>query len=346
MVNNYQLFNSSYTTLSSDDDFLDQNHPDFEIPMPELWNTGNVALPVIDEISESFSKRNANDDHEASISSSKKVRVVTPLPEPVEQEPFPITLDIREEAKQSSRRTRRIIQADRANIFTEAENKRIIQGKEANEPFTKIAEALNMSVGKIKYQWYNHLSKDHPELAKTKKPIEPILSLFTPGEEETLLDGIKKRLSWGQIAKILKRPAKEIKYHWDYDLSKNHPGVEYDPVDPKSTTLFNDEIDKKIADLINTGFTYDAVGKELGYEGHQIRHRWNGPLRGKFPDVIYTHTHLRTNFNIPQPAPIQQPLLLIPAIPPHLHYNMQVQQAAYFNGGIPPFPFTYWKPNN
>lgn len=335
MINNYQLFNSSYTTISSDDDLIDQNPLHFELPMPELWNT---ALPVIDEISESFSKRNANDGHEASLSSSKRIRPATPSLEPLEQKVDEIVQPaLLEVEKQPARRSRK-------KAFTPAEDERIVQGKRDHESYRTVAKELNLSFQQVKFRWYNHLSKLHPELAK--KPIEhPIAPLFTPGEEETLLEQVTKRRSWGQIAKILKRPSKQIEDHWNHVLSKKHPGIEYEPITPRSNTLFTDEIDNRIATLIDSGLSYDAIGKELGYEGHQIRHRWNRPLRDKYPGVVYKHTQIRDSnpFNIPEPAPVEQPVLITSEIPPHILYHMQLQQAAYLNGSIPMYPIYYWK---
>lgn len=198
--------------------------------------------------------------------------------------------------------------AEKAHPFTEAETQRIQQGKEANETNVKIAEALYLTPAQIGYWWNQHLSKNYPELAQ--QPIEDVLP-FTRKQDETLITGIKRRLNWNNLSQILKRPSKHLEDHWYNDLSKSHPGIEYNPEDPRSTSIFNVKTDTDIVRLIKARFFYEEIAKELGYDKDQIRHRWNRKLKKEYPNVSYQPVPLEFRS---KPSPSTQPKMSLLSI--------------------------------
>lgn len=403
MVNN----NKPFIPPSDDDPFGE--YPSYiDLPIPELWDIGEIALPAIHETAESLAKRNTNDDQDASQSLSKRVRAASPdpamesLPElvqpgiylhgetppaPSDEEPIYLTLpdpvhqvdaiaqpilkkaftpaeDLRIKegvesgatydaiAKALNRETVQIRKrwnhyvkhkypeihykplgaAEISHKYTEEENQRIRQGKEANESNATIAQALNLTPGQVGYHWNKYLSKNYPQV--TKKPVEkPEGAPFTPQEEETLLTGIKKRRNWNQLAIHLKRRSHQIEDHWHKELSKNHPGIEYNPVNPTSKSIFNDKTDADIVRLIKARYYYEEIAQELGYETIQITHRWNAKLKSKHPGVNYDPVRLEFR-NIPASP---QPASVVLLMDPYTYYNWHVQQAAFWHGRPPPF---------
>lgn len=171
------------------------------------------------------------------------------------------------------------------------------------------------------------------EVAKTRKSGR---SIFTEEQDTQIARFIKDHYFYQEIANELGCfTAAQIRHRWNVVLSKRYP-FKYDPLDKlkrplpnqncieeiaeskiRAWTIFTEEQDTRIANLIEMGYSYQRVADDLKqFNANQIRKRWNSSLSKHYPFKYNPRTEKRMIAT--QPAPV----LLLP-IDPRAFYLLQ-----------------------
>lgn len=175
--------------------------------------------------------------------------------------------DISDVAKQSLKRTgedNRVSKRVKRSLFNKEIDVKIVELVKAKKTFKEIAPEVGLKPHQVKYRWSTHLSLENPDISYVAS--KPNIFHFTKEQEQIIVERIRERKSYKEIAIELDVKAQQVMNHWTKKLSKKHTELHYDPI---KIILFTEEQDQIILDLVGKRKNHNEIATVLGMKPQQ-----------------------------------------------------------------------------